>query len=245
MERSCLVGTMSRYVQLTVQERSLLADIEDDDRPLSAGQAVVSQGSPLSEFFVLRDGWAIVRSQPVRGRSSIIRIYLPGEVVGLCELAFPNAPHTIQMQTDGGLRSIRRDALTRVMTEQPRVGALLASLASIEQIALRDQCAALGLMTAEDRLIHFFLDLQARLGPETVEGSSARVHVPFSQAEIGEAVGMTPVYVNKLLRKLSAEGRIVVERPYVTLHSFRNMQAQTGFTGRHESVDTSWFPQAA
>lgn len=211
---------------------------------LQAGQTVLSQGSPLTWLYVLEEGWAIVRSRAVRGRSSIVRIHMPGEMIGLSELAFATAPHAIQMQTNGQLCCVRRDSLGSIINASPRISALLAGLASIEQVSLRDQCAALGLMTAEDRLIQFFLDILARQGDEE-PGNSARIFVPFSQAEIGEAVGMTPVYVNKLLRKLSVEGRIEVDRPHVTLHNFRTMQAQTGFTNRYGQVDQSWFPEAA
>ena len=245
MSESCLVRVLSRYVQLTENERCLLNRVDMQTMTLQAGQTVVSQGSPLPWIYVLEEGWAIVRSRPVRGRSSIVRIHINGEIVGLSELAFQTAPHDIQMQTSGRICSMRREDLGPLIQELPRLGALLASLASIEQISLRDQCAALGLMTAEDRLIHFFLDLQSRLEDVPEDRSSARVLVPFSQAEIGEAVGMTPVYVNKLLRKLSAEGRVEVDRPYIILHNFRTMQAQTGFTNRYGSVDQSWFPKAA
>ena len=245
MGQSCLAGAISRFMRLTDREHRLLRDASEESRPLSAGQSVVSQGSPITSLYVLTEGWAVVRSQPVRGRSSIVRIHLPGEIVGLSELAFPTAPHAIQMQTDGHISGLSRDALAPILKASPRLSALLAGIASIEQISLRDQCAALGLMPAEDRLIQFFLDLQGRLGPETAQGSSARILVPFSQAEIGEAVGMTPVYVNKLLRKLSMEGRINVDRPYVTLNNFRTMQAQIGFTNRYGQVDQSWFPEAA
>lgn len=245
MGQSCLVGAITRYMRLTDHELRLLHDADEESFALSAGQSVVTQGSPLASIYVLTEGWAVVRSQPVRGRSSIIRIKLPGEILGLSELAFPVAPHTVQMQTDGRVCGISRDELMRIMQAAPRLSAALAGIASIEQISLRDQCAALGLMPAEDRLIQFFLELQGRLGADTVEGASARILVPFSQAEIGEAVGMTPVYVNKLLRKLSIEGRIVVDRPYVTLNNFRTMQAQIGFTNRHRQVDQSWFPEAA
>ena len=235
---------MARYVQLTEQEQAVLGEVEGESMTLQAGQSIVSQGSPLSWIYVLEDGWAIVRSRAVRGRSSIVRIHVPGEMIGLSELAFATAPHTIQMQTNGRVCCVRRDHLGAILNTSPRISALLTGLASIEQVSLRDQCAALGLMTAEDRLIQFFLDLLARHGEEEEE-TSARIFVPFSQAEIGEAVGMTPVYVNKLLRKLSAEGRIEVDRPHVTLNNFRTMQAQTGFTSRYGQVDQSWFPEAA
>ncbi len=241
---SCLVSRLSAYVDLTRRELEFLAEMEEDRRALGAGQTVVNEGSADGGIHVLRDGWAIVRSQPVRGRSSILRIYLPGEVIGMGELGLPTAPHQISMQTDGVVSPFPRRGIARLLLELPRLGALLCALASLDQIALRDQCAALGLMTAEDRLIHFLLQLRARLAISDDDVGN-RFLLPFSQAEIGEAVGMTPVYVNKLLRKLSVEGRIQVERPYMRLLDRGGMENQIAFRNRFEALDHSWFPAAA
>ena len=242
MTGSCLVSRIERYIELTEAERAFLARMEEDERPLRAGQTIVNQGSDTDGIFVLKYGWAIVRSQSVRGRSAILRIYLPGEVIGLGELGPPSAPHSIQMQTDGMICPFPRGGLAELMRELPRLSALLTGLSSLDQIALRDQCAALGLMTAEDRLIQFLLQLRARLAVADV-GLGNRFHLPFSQAEIGEAVGMTSVYVNKLLRKLSDEGRLKIERPYIRLLDPEGMRTQVGFTDRFTSLDQRWFPQ--
>ena len=243
MSDSCLVSRLQRYVELTGPERSFLSSMEEEERKLRAGQTIVNQGSNTDGVFVLKYGWAIVRSQSVRGRSSILRIYLPGEVIGLGELGPASAPHTILMQTDGTVCPFPRDGMARLMREQPRLSALLTGLSSLDQIALRDQCAALGLMTAEDRLIQFLLQLRARIAVADV-GLGNRFHLPFSQAEIGEAVGMTSVYVNKLLRKLSDEGRLRVERPYVRLLDREGMETQVAFNDRFSGIDQSWFPAA-
>lgn len=242
MTESCLVSRLERYVSLTEPEIGFLLRMEEREKPLKAGQIVVNQGSNCGGVFVLKYGWAVVRSQPVRGRSSILRIYLPGEVIGLGELGPSTAPHEIHMQTDGTVCPFPRDGLAELMRDLPRLSALLTGLSSLDQIALRDQCTALGLMTAEDRLIQFLLQLRARLAVADV-GLGNRFHLPFSQAEIGEAVGMTSVYVNKLLRKLSDEGRIKVERPYIRLLDRNGMETQVGFVDRFTGVDQSWFPK--
>lgn len=242
--QSRLASRLSRYVDLTQRERDFIGEMEEDRRRLGAGQTVVSQGNVTDGVFVLRQGWAIVRSQPVRGRSSILRIYLAGEVIGIGELGAPAAPHEILMQTEGTVCPFPRRGIARLLRELPRLAALLHALSSIDQIALRDQCAALGLMTAEDRLIQFLLQLRARIEVFD-EAVGNRFHLPFSQAEIGEAVGMTPVYVNKLLRKLSAEGRLQVERPYMRLLDREGMENQIAFRNRFDRLDLSWFPEAA
>ena len=241
---SCLVTRLGRYVELTGDERSFLARMEEPQRKMGARQVILNRGQRANGLYVLKQGWAIVRSRTVRGRSHILRIYLPGEVMGLGELGLSYAPNTISMHTEGVVCPFPREALPELMARMPRLSALLNALSSLDQIALRDQCTALGLMTAEDRLIQWLLQLRARLGVAN-EGIGERFRVPFSQAEIGEAVGMTPVYVNKLLRKLGEEGRIRVERPYVELLDREGLENQVGFSDIFTELDQTWFPAAA
>ena len=241
---SCLVARLGRYVELTCAERSFLARMEEPQRRMGARQVILNRGQRTNGLHVLRRGWAIVRSRTVRGRSHILRIYLPGDVIGLGELGVSYAPNTISMHTEGIVCPFPREALAELLAGMPRLSALLNALASLDQIALRDHCTALGLMTAEDRLIHWLLQLHARLvGTEEAVGD--RFHLPFSQAEIGEAVGMTPVYVNKLLRKLGEEGRIRIDRPFVELLDREGLANQVGFVDVFAEIDQTWFPAAA
>lgn len=239
---SCLVTRLGRYVSLTDGERAFLAGMEESERALGARQVILHRGQKTNGLQVLKKGWAVVRSRTVRGRSHILRIYLPGEVIGLGELGLDHALHTIAMQTDGVICPFPREGLPELMARYPRLSALLNALSSIDQIALRDQCAALGLMTAEDRLIQWLLQLHARLSVAN-EGMGDRFRLPFSQAEIGEAVGMTSVYVNKLLRKLATEGRIRVDRPYIELLDREGMANQVNFADIFAEIDRSWFPE--
>lgn len=241
---SCLVTRLSRFVELTPTERGLLERMEDSEKSLSAQQVILNRGQRTNGLHVLKQGWATVRSRTVRGRSHILRVYLPGEVIGLGELGLSHAPHTIAMHTDGIVCPFPRDRLPELMMRAPRLSALLSALSSLDQIVLRDHCTALGLMTAEDRLIQWLLQLRARLDVAN-EGLGDRFRLPFSQAEIGEAVGMTPVYVNKLLRKLTTEGRIAIDRPYITLLDREGLENQVNFVDAFGSLDHSWFPDAA
>ena len=241
---SCLVTRLGRYVDLIPSERSFLSRMEESERKLGARQVILHRGQRTNGLHVLKRGWAVVRSRSVRGRSHILRIYLPGEVIGLGELGLTHASHTIAMHTEGVVCPFPRNGLPELMARAPRLAALLNALSSLDQIALRDQCAALGLMTAEDRLIQWLLQLHARLRVAG-EGADGRFRLPFSQAEIGEAVGMTPVYVNKLLKKLSTEGRIRVERPYMHLLDLDGLVNQVDFSDVFAEVDRSWFPAAA
>lgn len=241
--QSCLVSRLSRFVSLTDHESRFIADIEKEELTQLKGRPVVNVGDPTDRIMVLKSGWAVVKADSSDGRSQILRIYLPGEVMGLAEIGSSHANHRIVMQTDGVICPFPRRGVTALLTDYPRLAALLISLGSLDQIALRHHASCLGSMDATGKLKFFLLQLRSRLEVANV-GLGNRFQVPFSQVEIGQAVGLTSIYVNKLLRSFIAKGEIEVERPYVRLLAREKWEKEIKFVDAFVEMDTSWFPPA-
>ncbi|WP_235862554.1 Crp/Fnr family transcriptional regulator [Tritonibacter mobilis] len=239
---SCLVSRLSRFVDLTERERAFIAEMEKDERPCRKGRTVISVGDRSDGVTILKSGWAIVRSDSTDGRSQILRIYLPGEVMGLAEIGSSRANHRVVMQTDGVLCPFPRKGLAPLFSDHPRLGALLTAVGSLDQIALRHHASSLASMDATRKLKFWLLQLRSRLEIAKV-GLGNRFKVPFSQVEIGQAVGLTSIYVNKLLRRFVEDGEIEIERPYMRLLDRERWEKDCEFVDPFVDMDTSWFPQ--
>lgn len=243
-DESCLVRRLRRYVDLTEAESRYLQKIEDSPREARPGE-LVADGAAEKEtpLYVLNGGWA-VSSVLVRDRPQITRIYLPGEVIGLGELGAEQSGNRITMQTEGTLCPFPRSRIGDAIAEHPRLASLFLALAGIDQLTLRDRLVALAAWRAEDRFLHFLLDLRARLAVTSV-GRGNRFRVPFTQDEIGMAIGATSVTVNKLIKDLRERGWIELEKPYFRLVERERMEEQVLFRDRYAKLDTSWFPEPA
>ncbi len=241
--QSCLVSRLSRFVSLTDHECAFIAEMEKDEHPRKKGRSVVSVGDRTEGIMVLKTGWAVVKADSSDGRSQILRVYLPGEVMGLAEIGSSRANHRITMQTDGVICPFPRSGLAPLYSEYPRLGALLTAVGSLDQIALRHHASSLGSMDASGKLKFWLLQLRSRLEVANV-GLGNRFQVPFSQVEIGQAVGLTSIYVNKLLRRFVENGDIEIERPYVRLLKRDEWEKDCEFVNAFVDMDTSWFPPA-
>ncbi|MFL4468596.1 Crp/Fnr family transcriptional regulator [Tateyamaria armeniaca] len=239
--QSCLVSRLSRFVALTDHECAFIADMEKDEHPRRKGRPVVSVGDRTEGIMVLKTGWAVVKADSSDGRSQILRVYLPGEVMGLAEIGSSYANHRIMMQTDGVICPFPRERLAPLYSEYPRLGALLTAVGSLDQIALRYHASSLGSMDASGKLKFWLLQLRSRLEVANV-GLGNRFQVPFSQVEIGQAVGLTSIYVNKLLRRFVESGDIEIDRPYVRLLKREDWEKDCEFVNPFVDMDTSWFP---
>lgn len=232
---------MSRFVELSPSEETFIATLERDNREVGKGRVLSSVGDKTNSIMVLKSGWAVVQTESPDGRSQILRIYLPGEVMGMAELGASQAHHRIVMQTDGVVCPFPRMGLPTLISDYPRLAALLISIGSLDQIALRFHASALGTMDAAQRLKFFLLQLRARLEVADV-GMGNRIYVPFSQAELGQAVGLSSIYINKLLQKFRADGEIEIARPYYRLLARDAWERETDFVNPFDEMDTSWFP---
>ncbi len=238
---SCLVSRLSRFVTLTDRECDFIAEMEKDEHTRQKGRPVVSVGERTEGIMVLKSGWAVVKADSSDGRSQILRVYLPGEVMGLAEIGSSHASHRIVMQTDGVICPFPRKGLAPLFSDYPRLGALLAAVGSLDQIALRHHASSLGSMDATGKLKFWLLQLRSRLEVANV-GLGNRFQVPFSQVEIGQAVGLTSIYVNKLLRRFVENDEIEIERPYVRLLKRDQWEKECEFVNAFVNMDTSWFP---
>lgn len=113
------------------------------------------------------------------------------------------------------------------------------ALGNAELMLAQNRTILLDRATAEERLLHLLLDLRARLAVEGV-GDGNRFPMPLNQQEIGEATGMTGIYVNRLLGRLVRDGRLEIQRPYVRLLDRAWMESKISFMDLDAVIDPLW-----
>jgi len=187
-------------------------------RPMNASrhEVVARRGAVAEHLYIVQHGWAAVRGPREGGRSPILRIYLPGEIIGLAEIGLSRVPQDVVMLTEGLLSVVPRASVAAAARAQPRLWGAIVSIIGMELAAMQERAILFDRATAEDRLIHLLLDFRARLAVEGV-GDGNRFPLPMNQTEIGEATGMTGIYVNRLMGRMVRDKRIEVQRPYVRL----------------------------
>ena len=242
MTESCLSQRLGFFLDLTEGERDFVARMEGKPQQMARGEILVPKGATSRQLYVVKWGWVIVSAREFTGRRAILRTYLPGEIIGLAEIGSPEAPHDVIMLTDGSVCPFPRSSLGHIYEDAPRLAALLMAISSSEQVILRELLFAVGRMAAEDRLILFLLTLLDRLSVAGA-GKNARFHLPLSQTEIADALGLTPVYVSRLFAKLRGEGFIEIADRHVRLRNRETLEQRVGYSPLATRIDTAWFPK--
>ena len=145
------------------------------------------------------------------------------------------------MLTDGKVCPFPKSQMSKIYDRAPRLAALFTAITSMDQVSLMDRLAVMGAGDARQRMAHFMLDIHERL-LFTNPDLGRRFRLPLRQLDIAEVLGLTKVYVNRLLKAFTQEGLIEIERPYIRILQPHQMRDMCNFENRYMDFDSSWFP---
>ncbi len=236
---SCFAARLSKFARLSDAEAAALARLEENPRSIRKGQMLQRENEQVSDLFVLSEGRVMSFSLLPDGQRQILRIYFPGDFIGTASTAYSRANESLVALTDAVVCPFDKHALRRLIDEQPRVAALMFIVAQAERVALSDRLTSIGRRTAKARVAAFLLDIADRLRM-TDDKMVDTFDLRLTQEEIGDAVGLTSVHVNRMIRQLELEGLISRRDGTITLIDEQRLTDIGQYTNRYNDLDLDW-----
>ena len=228
------VRKAAAFLDLTDEERGgMLANLGNAGA-VPAGRIVRRRGEPVERVLIVVSG-AMVETLPGRdGRAQNFRFYFPGDSIGGEEIGSQHHAHDIRALTPTTFARVdKRAAPARGDT---RLSRLFFAVRLAEQAIMSDRLRVVARERAEHRLLHLMLEFHSRQ-KLTVPDLGDRVWRPLSQADMGDALGLTNVYVSKTLTRLREEGALEVEGNVVVLNDPGTIARRVGFVDRYADID--------
>jgi len=226
---------------LTPSEHAALDRLEDRERSLRRGGTLVRENDRSGELFILRKGLMMTSVLLDDGSRQILRFLFPGDMLGVSNLVYREAPETITALTDCTVCPFERSTLSRMIVEHPRLAALVMVYNQIERAALTDRLAALGRTSAKARVAAVLLEMRNRLRMMNPAIGDSFV-LGLTQEEIGDATGLTAVHVNRMLRQLEEERLIAREGGRLSFTDERALSRAANYVDRYAGLDLGWLP---
>ncbi|WP_242141042.1 Crp/Fnr family transcriptional regulator [Sphingomonas sp. TREG-RG-20F-R18-01] len=204
---------LKRLASLTGLPRealSKIAALEVERETLRAHTRIALQDTPCDDLHILLDGWAGRYTLLSDGRRQITTVLLPGEVCDVGLLYLGRCSQSVTTLTECTVARIACSPLRALLMQQSSIASAFAKLLAIENAALGARIASLGRRSARERVAHLLCDLFTRL--QAIERADARgYHLPLTQEEIADVLGLTAVHVNRVLKALRGE-RLIERR---------------------------------
>lgn len=228
MEIISLAEKLGAFVALSKDELSVLNTLNERRHVFVAGCDLVYQGQTNQAAYVLASGWACSYKIQRDGQRQIIDFQIPGDFLGLRSVLFHQSDHSIEPITDIEVSEVLKTDLLGSFSQTPKLAMAVLWAVSRDEAMVVEHLVDMGRRNAAERMAHFLLELGVRLSLVGL-GNKEGYACPLSQYLLADALGLSAVHVNRVLRKLREGGMVTFRDGFVTFDNYERLAKFAGF----------------
>jgi CRP-like cAMP-binding protein len=215
IENSPLTRKLSAFVALSEGELAVLARLHQRRRSFVAGRDLVHQGQSKQAAYILSAGWVCSYKIQRDGTRQIVDFQIPGDFLGLRSVLLRTSDHSFEPIVDIQAAEVLTGDLLEALAQTPRLAAAILWAASRDEAMVVEHLVGIGRRDADARMAHFLLELGSRLALVGMGGKEG-YGCPLTQYHLADALGLSAVHVNRVLRKLRESGLVTFQDGLVT-----------------------------
>ncbi len=223
-----LMLKLAAFVTLSSSEHQALARLRRRHRTFAAKREMILEGERSLSAFIVESGWACSFKLLPGGERQIVDFHVPGDVLGLRSVLLRRSDHSVEAVTQVKASEVLVPDLLACFSEAPRIAAAVLWAAARDEAMVVEHLVDLGRRSAEARVAHILLELGARLKLVGL-GDDAGFCCPLKQNFLADALGLSPVHVNRVLRRLREEGLVTFQNEVVSFNDFGRLKDLAGF----------------
>jgi CRP-like cAMP-binding protein len=222
-EHNILIRKLLSISPLSGDEKDCLATLPLASKSFPADHDIVREGDRPSECCLVIEGFVCRYKLTVAGKRQIFSFHLPGDLPDLQSLHLRVMDHSLMTLTPSKLAFIPHESLRRLMHRCPRVADVLWRDTLIDAAVFREWMIGIGRRTATTRIAHVLCEILLRMKAVGLANEHA-CELPVTQAELGDALGLSTVHVNRSLQELRSDGLITLRGGLLTVEDWGGLK---------------------
>ncbi|HVI30840.1 Crp/Fnr family transcriptional regulator [Phenylobacterium sp.] len=174
-------------------------------RPYAAREDVISEGERPHDVHAVLEGFACRYKMLPDGGRQIMAFLVPGDFCDLHVAILGTMDHGIEALAPSRIAAIAREEVDRLTRTSPALTRAFWWATLVDEAVLREWLVGMGRRSADQQVAHLVCELLQRLRAVGLAPGD-RFDLPLTQAELADAVGLTPVHVNRVVQHLRGEG---------------------------------------
>jgi len=229
-------GTFLRKLELrdavSDEEKRALLSCAAEEVEYLAGADLVREGDrPLHSLLVL-DGFTTRYHDSPDGSRQITAIHAPGDFVDLHSLLLKEMDHSVGALSRTRVVRFPHTRLAALTEEQPHLTRLLWLMTLIDSSIHREWLVAAS-RTAPEQMAHLICELYVRLAVTDLIRDDQSFTLPVTQTELGEALGLSAVHVNRTLQQLRSENLFIWQNQEIRILDWEGLKLRGSFDDRY------------
>lgn len=222
-ERNQLIRKLQSIADISDEERRAIFGLPMNVRSMDADQDIVRERDRPSECCLIVDGFAASYKHSQEGKRQFMSFYIPGDIPDLQSLHLDVMDHNIVTLVPTKVAFIPHAALHHVARQYPGIAAAFWRDTLIDASIFREWIINVGRRDARARMAHLLCELVVRLRAVGLILDWSFV-LPLTQAELGDALGLSTVHVNRVLQELRGDGLIRSEGKTLIIEDWEGLK---------------------
>jgi CRP-like cAMP-binding protein len=199
---------------------------------MTAGQHIIRAGQIPTFCTILLSGFAQRYRLVNDGGRQIVGFHMEGDFVDLHFSMLHAADQSVQLVTPAKLADIPVGAVLKLTRSRPAVAEAIWMDSLADASVFQEWVVRIGRRDARARLAHLLCEIGMKQEHAGI-GSRSEVHLPLTQEQIADALGLTPVHINRTFKSLEGDGLIQRGRQSVMIPDWNRLAEAGGFSSSY------------
>lgn len=230
------VDRLNARSSLSAEEIGALLELRGQSMLARAHVDIVSPGDLADHACLVVDGLVGRFGIVIDGKRQITALHVAGDMCDLHSLVAPNVSWALQALAPTAVLRIAHRDLREVARAYPNVAEAFWRDCSVDASVLSQWVVNIGRRQAAPRLAHLLCEMSLRMENAGL-GTRTAFRLQATQNQLGDALGLTPVHVNRTLRALAEDGLLQMKGFEVRIACWERLAALGEFDDDYLQVD--------
>lgn len=216
---------------LTDTEQAAILDLRGHVVRVAAHRDIVLPGEETGSACLVVDGLVARFDQMSNGTRQITSLYIPGDMCDLHSVVSPTAGWGLTAVAPTVTLRILHSDLRELAIKYPGIAFAFWRDTTVETSIAAKWVSNVGRREARSRMAHLFCEIGIRTERAGI-GTRNDFPLPMTQNQLGDALGLTPVHVNRTLQTLRQDGLVATENRRVHVARWKELADVAEFDPR-------------
>ena len=203
---NCAIRNMALFGELETNQLDKARSLRSSQLTFSAGEYLYHEGDSAEKAYTVYSGWVTLFKNLKNGDRQILRFALPGDFLCYKVGKHTTVDHSAVAASDVILCAFPIDRFRETIAELPDLAFAISSVTETTTQRCHSALTSIASHPAETKVAFLLLSLYIR-EISLLKGAQC-VPFPITQEDVGDALGLTSIHVNRVFQSLRKKGLI-------------------------------------
>ena len=204
--KDCAIRSSALFGELETNQLDKARSLRSSQISYNAGEYLYHEGDIPDKAFTVYSGWITLFKNLKNGDRQILRFALPGDFLCYKVGKFKALDHSAIAASDVTLCAFPIDRFRETISQLPDLAFAISSVTETSTQRCHSSLTSIASHPAETKVAFLLLSLYIRELP--YQPNAKCIPFPITQEDIGDALGLTSIHVNRVFQTLRKKGLI-------------------------------------